>query len=997
MLKHKAPGPVKARVVGSLAAYSLVSVIIFIFFGAVALLLSLELGAEPWFAIIMGIAVGTLSFCALRCVLDEDAYDSPNTVSYVMLAGVLSFIGIILTYITLGVWPFGEHSVLIIDMHHQYVAFFSLLRDKLLSGGSLLYNTNAGLGSGYLPLFAYYSSSPFNILMLLFPRDMLTEAIALATVLKITAAGVTFAIMARFVFKRNDYTIVIGGVAYSMMSFFIGHSWNLMWLDPIILLPLIILGFELLLRRGKPALYCITLALAMITNYYITYMICLFIVLYFIAFVICESKGMSLTDQLRRLGRVIASSLVGIGISAALIIPTAIYLGQTSGAEDSFARDLNSNFNIFSIFHRMLFSASPSMRGDSLPNVYCSVLAVFLLVLFLVCKGISLRRRIAFGGIVGFLILSSSVNWLNFAWHGFHFPNDLPYRFSFLISFAMLYAAMMVLSELKSVTLRNVLTAFAVTAALLIGEECFGDPTSDFIMIYVSLLFFAIYAVILGLGAAGKIRRSLVCSLLLVFVFTEVVANASVEIQALDSKEYFTNRADFTGDYEVVTEAFSKIAEFGDTQYREELLPRKTCNDPSLFGYNGITVFASSNRKSVTTMMGKLGYGVNGVNSYLYNNFVPFTDSLLGVKYVVLGHELSSHPQLELVDSVSAPSVSSIGEEITENRYIYRNRLALPKAFMVRNDVISWEWEGLNPFVVQNSLARNAAGSGDIYELNYVDPNNAEQFNCTTTFTDSYFNCSMGSSAGYASFTASYTTARAGQVYAYIDCRAAEATSISYGSNTWNSQPNEPHIIDLGYLPEGAVVNVSVNTDMSCGGNIFLATLNEDELNAAISAFSSQQLQFETCEETEITGTVTAAQDGIMFTSIPYDAGWRVELDGERVKTYVLADSLLCFSVPAGTHSVKMTYWPSGLTAGIIISIISILALVLMMNPKWCGKLFAPITRARAAKAAQRSSVRLAWESEDADGFEQGDINDFLGDSDEIPDEEPPQDGDTLS
>lgn len=69
--------------------------------------------------------------------------------------------------------------------------------------------------------------------------------------------------------------------------------------------------------------------------------------------------------------------------------------------------------------------------------------------------------------------------------------------------------------------------------------------------------------------------------------------------------------------------------------------------------------------------MGRLGYAVNGVNSYLYHSFLSTTDSLFGLRYVVLNVSLTTHPQLTLVDSLSVDG---------ESRYIYENRQALPLA-----------------------------------------------------------------------------------------------------------------------------------------------------------------------------------------------------------------------------------------------------------------------------------------------------------------------------
>ncbi len=984
MNDHVRGGRIKRSLLGNRYAYIGVSMLSFTLTALAVYFLSKAFEATDWFSIILGVTTGMIAFCCVRVWMDEDEFDAPDTKSYIILTGTLTFVAMIMTYITMNIYPFGDHTVLIIDMHHQYVAFFSLLRDKLTSGGSLLYSDSLGLGGGFLPLFAYYLSSPFNIIMLLFPRHNLTEAIALVEILKITAGGVTFAIAARKLTGRNNFMIVAGGVMYSLMSFYVCHAWNVMWLDPLWLLPLTFLGLKLLLDEGKPLLYCLSLAMTLITSYYIGYMICIYLVLCFFAIVISDTRVKDLTERVRRFWRFCYGSLIGGGLSAAIIIPAFIYLQQTSGAEDQFARELAENFNLFALIQRMLLGAYPSMRGDNLPNIYCTILAMYCFVLFLLCKSIPLRQRIAWAGVAGAVAVGMAINWTNFAWHGFHFPNDLPFRFSFLLSFTMVIIAIQLLGNIEKLRSTEVVSAAGIVAALILIEQQFGDGKATFVMIYGSLAFLIVYALLLALKTTNKLKSGLCFALLLLFVFSEATANASLLLKQLDENEYYTERQDFVFDYDVDRLTFDAIDEYDQPMYREELLPRKTCNDPSLFDYSGLTVFASSNRKSVTTLMGKLGYAVNGVNSYLYKNYVPVSDSLLGLKYVALNKEIGGHAQLVPIKTVeTSDEVDGITQEYT--RYIHENTTALPKAFMVNKGIIGWEWDNANPFAVQNSLLTHASGvdsvfsqiyfheAGESYDpmdednFDYYDedegyegdteqtdsdeipvtptnggqePVDIQEFNCTVDINGTYFGCSKISDDLNADFTITQVIEEAGQYYAYIDCRAAKVISVgttpadSDSETNINSSPNEANILDLGWLDAGAKVAVKINSEISCGGNIFMAYLNTDVFNDAIDRLDDSVLNVTSYDEGRIEGTVTNDESGMMFTSIPHDAGWTVKVDGKRVSTFALGDALLCFAVPAGEHAVTMSYFPSGLVAGIIISLLFAFILVALVNKK---------------------------------------------------------------
>ncbi len=886
------------------------------------------------FCFVMSFVMGCFSIFALRTWLSDHDIKlrpgkKPNNM-YVLLGGLLPLLAIILVYLNLGVFPFGDRSVLIIDMHHQYVAFFASLREKtlgLLSGDSMLYSSHVGLGSGYLSLYSYYLSSPLNILILLFPRELLTEAIALITVLKIGLAGLTFAVFARGMTRRNDFSISVLSAAYALMMYMLAYSWDVMWLDSIILLPLIIYGLHIWLEKKNPALYIAALAGAIITNYYISFMICVFVVFYFIAHIIIHSEGWKVRDYVSRAIRFAVGSLLGGGISAFLLLPTAIYLQYTSGADDIFARDISTYFDLFDLFGRAMFSASPSIRGDSLPNIYCSVLTVLLIVIFFLCKAISLRKKIAYGMLLLTFVGFAAINYTYFLMHGKHFPNDLPHRFAFLISFAMLLMAVEVVAKLHAVTAKNIGTALFICIGGLALTEIIGNEEPTVTLIYTSLILFVVYSGILFLSARKKVRRSLSLVLLTIVVFIEIVSNGVVTITTMRDTEVYTMRSTFTEDYAIAEKSINYVESLNMPHYRTEILPRKTCNDPSLFGYSGLTVFASSNDQAVITLMGAMGYANNGVNSHMYHSFVPVADSILNLKYLIHSNNFL-HSQLNGIATV---------EHEGELRHIYDNPYALSRAFVVDDAILTdWDYTSNNPFTVQNSFVTAAGDNDDVYTMHYPTVENAVPVNSSVSFDNTFFHVTPNG-AGPASFTAvlpitatdlisgsdaSYATE---QYYVYVDCRAADSISISAGANSFSSSPNEPYIIDLGSLGAGDAVSVTIHTSMECVGNIFVASMNHEDFSDAMTELSENQLVISTYSESSFKGEINVFDAGVMFTSIPYDKGWKVTVDGVETETFKLGNALLGFNITEGAHSVKFEYTPSGLTAGIILSILCLL------------------------------------------------------------------------
>jgi len=161
-----------------------------------------------------------------------------------------------------GIFPFGEESFLRTDMYHQYAPFFSEFRYKLTHGGSLLYSWDIGMGVNFAALYAYYLASPLNWLLVLCPKNYVIEFMTYLIVFKIGLSGFSFSWYLRSHNKTMDFGVAFFGIFYALSGYMAAYSWNIMWLDCILLFPLIMLGLEKLVKEKKCFLYCLTLGLS---------------------------------------------------------------------------------------------------------------------------------------------------------------------------------------------------------------------------------------------------------------------------------------------------------------------------------------------------------------------------------------------------------------------------------------------------------------------------------------------------------------------------------------------------------------------------------------------------------------------------------------------------------------------------------------------------------------------------------------------------------------
>lgn len=479
-----------------------------------------------------------------------------------LLAAVLAFQGFA---------PFGDKSLLIMDMSGQYVEFYNALQH-----GDLFFSWSKGLGTDYIGVFAYYVSSPFSILTLLFSDETMPVCIYLLTLLKIGFAGMSFTLYGTKRFGLRGAIMPVFSCAYALMSYNLAYSMCLMWLDGVIWLPIVLWGVERLLRRGRWGMFCFSLLAVLLSNYYISYMLILFTVLYFA--LRCLEEKMAFSLFLRRTFLFLFAGFSAAGMGAAFLIP--VFLSHFEGKLADLAADYPSRYNFaWQDFLDKLFRGGyDSVTNSGAPFVFCGLPVAVLALLFFLLSGIPKRKKLAGGILLVVLGISMRFSGLDRIWHVFRYPNWFPYRYSFLFSFVVLCLAVQAYQRL-SVSFTG--WAPAALAFLLLWD----------------------------LGAdAGQIFRGL---------------DAQFGYQSLE--EYRRFREEKTALVER-TEGFCRV---GATQGAD-----RTLNDALGFDYNGITHYSSSYLTHVNNWLKRLGMAQNYIWCADYGS-TPVTDCFLGVKYVI--------------------------------------------------------------------------------------------------------------------------------------------------------------------------------------------------------------------------------------------------------------------------------------------------------------------------------------------------------------------------
>ncbi len=637
---------------------------------------------------------------------------------FVLLSFLIPFFIMLIVFIKNGIHPAGDNQIMVIDFWHQYFPFTSELQDKLQSGGSLLYSLRSGWGQNFLGIISYYTASPLNFLALLIPEAYLRESLALFVCIKVGCAGLFMGMYLKNVFKRNDFSIVLFAIPYALCAYIMGYYWNIMWLDTVALMPLVALGAHYLITNGKFKLYAISLAVAFFSNFYIGFFLCVFIALYFITEVICQK--LSFKNILTRLWQILVFSLIGIALTAILVLPAYLALKSTySGGNSSFPEEMTFYKNFKEVLGNLLAFQTPT-HLEGLPNLYCSLLAVIMIGVHALSKKISVREKIVVLLLLTFLIISCNNNILDYIWHGFHFTNQIPFRFSFTFAFVLIVVAYRAFTQLENISVIHVIGAVAAAAGIILIGFLSSEVSNSELRNNISLALAYLAMITILLMKSKYVNTKTISILMIIPMVIETYACASSGVKAVGTSSY----SSYYADNEEVQELLDKAEPEDDDFYRTEMSKWYTINDPCLYRYYGVSQFSSMSDVSVSNYMENIGVvSQPGGNRYYYGATSPFTNALLNLKYIISKTGTNSDVYLKEVAEADGAK-------------LYENTAYLPFGFVTESGLKDFKLSNPNnPFYYLNALFRSMTGiDKDLYS--YVTMTKGEGEKATITNED---------------------------------------------------------------------------------------------------------------------------------------------------------------------------------------------------------------------------------------------------------------------
>lgn len=819
---------------------------------------------------------------------DEYDYEKKNrgTNIYVM-SFVVPLIIMVVIFIIRGIFPFGQQSFFNGDLYHQYFPFLKELNSIIKSGGSLMYSWRAGLGTNFLAMFAYYLATPTNLLSLIVPEGFLIEFISYMSLIKMGLAGLTFSHYLRKKFNTNSNAIILFSLGYSMCAYFAAYNWNVMWLDCLIMIPLIILGLDRLVNEGKMSLYIISLGFCIYSNYYLSIMVCMFVVLYYIVLFVGAKH------KLRSIWQFACSSLLAGGIATVLILPEIGSMAYSEFTTGTIPTVLKSYFSMFEAFARQLMMVDLELGLDHWPNIYCGVAIIILLFLYMFTGKVSLKERIPKIILTVFMLFSFSYNIPNYIWHGLNYPNSYPARQSFLYIFLILtmgFEAYLHIKETKWIwlILSGVLGGGIIGLAyVFVNDDAFSIWTY-----LCSGLAMAIFFVLLLIYKKSKsLRKTALYLVSLVFVIIEVTGNMMYTSVGTVSRTNYVNEMD---KYSALSDYIKKA----DTSfYRVEKTTRVTQNDSMLSSYDSATLFSSVSNSLVKEFYARYGLKCSKV-FYCADGATPLISSMLGVKYTMGQFETTDDPMYEK-------------QLNCEDAYLYKNKYYLPLGFCIPEQNLKLT---PNPKdLLKESQKRNRSGYPVFDDLNEL----AKKLGATE---DLFVKIEVVNSSG----STVIEVPSDGRVYSYTSNGNIKKLTALWGPKTETySGYTDNYICDLGSHKAGDIITLSTS-DITNTLSTTAVIFNEEAFNKLYEQLNSSTLKIAEMNDTYIKGTVSTNESKDLFLSIPYNLNWKVKVDGIETNYSAFDDTFISIPITSGTHTIELIYQDKLFIIGLVISLVSL-------------------------------------------------------------------------
>ncbi len=843
--------------------------------------------------------------------------------------------------------PFGDNTLAISDAKVQYIDFFAYLKDVLEGRNTIDYTFSAGLGGTSIAIVSYYLASPFNLLLLLFKKEDIIIFFNILVSLKIAASAATFSwfLQRRFYDRIRDAYIVLLSLGYALMEYNIANGSNVMWLDGVIMLPLILLGVHRAVHTRHFYTLTLPVGFSILFNWYTGGINCLFSIFWFaFEFLLAEiSPEGSMTPVgngdptrfgaeaqgarglwMRFIGATMRYGIamaMGVLLSSVLFLPTVSALRKGKGS-GFYPEDYLTNVWNGSPLETISGYAYGAVSSKTNVVLYCGIIAVIGCLGFFLCREFRGRQKLLAGAMLLFTVCMFYWQPLFYMFSLFQPADSYWFRYGYLGSFVILFFAGAYYQTKPRVGLSSnrkgrfvpVIAAGIWCAAMFAVNHYYETVANYRILVTASFVLLVGCLLTLFLTPASAQReqkraypmsRRIAVLLLIVAEVASAVINTSA-LMDRNSNDIASSTRNYTVQQQ---EQIDGLKEYDDSFYRVVQTSTKesyydnltaSYDDALAYGYASLSTYTSCTEEDQLWFLNRLGYNQQGkVMNIINSSFLP-SESLLGVKYILSPYDING---LEKIDELGSYNDKSV----------YENPYALPIAFVYSGEKLP--------------------------DHTYTDP---------FTYTEEIYSVLSGEEVSlYTELNVEKTSADGSLIW---NVEVPEGNYSLYGNLPWNEEHDAILKIGDNYrtgyakwlspsvfpiLAEDDQDEITITLEPE--GD---ETLDQDEENEQFYALDmdvfadvTEKIRENGVQDVEIRSgyvrcTVDASEGEALLLTIPKQAGWTYKINGEEVHCDKFAYCLMSISLKEGENVVELTYSIPYVEKGAIASLGTIVLLI---------------------------------------------------------------------
>ncbi len=810
------------------------------------------------------------------------------------------------------IFPFGENTIDYYDMGQQIAAFYYHVYDALHGTKSLFFDWYSALGTNMTMNTSGCSSiSIFNLLLYFVPRDMILQYLSVFTMIKMACMSLTMYHFLHKTMKVQYLWEFCFSICYGISGFALMYYITNQWLDVAVFLPLLMYALIELCNRKKIIPYVVYLVICLTGSYYQSFMILIFIMLSVGTYYLTlgrEHHGEK-RDVVMRLG---FATIVAIGLSAFILFPQLV---QTFGST-RFSNNADEGNFYFSILKQV--KGEYTTRWWSLLGLSLS----FAVIVWGFIKEKNKKVNVFFAIMLAMMCLEFFVESINLMWH-FGSYVGYPIRNGFIINFFVLVTACYYAKYQKTQLLQKekrkiytIVVGFLLTFFIAASIIAYYASSKDMVLRQVfhitagiGIVTFFIYLLLLFKDSRWVVN----------LLFVELSVFLFIMIGKPNYVTGYSEAAEQSGAY------ISLSNQLVDQLGIEPSKVKRIKNSDTELNANYAFVMQRSAISNWTHMispsfqMGAVDWGYSmQYMRVLDAGGTVFSDALIGITQT-----LSQTKQPEaLYHAIADTKVEACGK--TYHFTLYDNQYVLPFGLVIPEYSMKYEPGVADRFATQNEMFALLApdekaplietvcrgnGSSDKEQLIQVDGKKVLYFAGETRDSD------------------------LGNIRIYVNGEPVKVSTIGDVSNEKYPAYFNNNMICLGVF-EDEIVNISFTFEEIAEE---LRTENSEKYQVGAldltmlkglcdSYQNSKQEEKIVIGNSNISMEMEADSDSaILLLPIQYDKGFLITNNGARTEGMSASGMFTGIPLVKGSNHIEITFFPTGMKQGIIISILSLL------------------------------------------------------------------------